>query len=101
MQWEQWKAKDNEYVDGSYEQDLQNAILLSKLDYEEKKNIYKQNKKEATAEKKDNGGKKKKNKSMSLEQFNSMLSKTNGKSSISHLVVLGVDVIWCQYCSER
>lgn len=65
--------KDNELVDGNYEQDLQDAIMLSKLDYEEKKNIYKQNKKDAEQEKKENG-KKKKNKAMTLEQFNSFVT---------------------------
>ncbi|XP_045512101.1 G kinase-anchoring protein 1-like isoform X3 [Pieris brassicae] len=53
------------------------AILLSKLDYEEKKIVYKQLKKDADAEKKAepsrNGNKKNKKKTvMSLEQFNDM-----------------------------
>lgn len=46
---------------------MQNAILLSKLDYEEKKELYQQLEKDA---KKDTQtGKKKKNKAMSLNQF--------------------------------
>ncbi|GBM09365.1 G kinase-anchoring protein 1 [Araneus ventricosus] len=36
-QWEEWKAKDSEFVSETYEQDLQEALLLSKIDYEEKK----------------------------------------------------------------
>lgn len=76
-QWEQWKVKDSEFVEGNYEQDLQNALLLSKLDYEEKKVVNKQNKKE-TEEKKDNG-KKKKSKAMSLDQFNTMVSGNDTK----------------------
>ncbi|XP_022910546.2 G kinase-anchoring protein 1-like [Onthophagus taurus] len=39
-QWEEWKQKDSEFVNGSYQKDLENAILLSKLDYEEKKTLY-------------------------------------------------------------
>lgn len=75
-QWEQWKAKDSELVEGNYEQDLHNAILLSKLDYEEKKHIYKQNKKD-TEEK---NMKKKKNKAMTLEQFNTLVSEGETKN---------------------
>lgn len=70
-QWEQWKQKDNEYVDESYEQDLQQAILLSKLDFEEKKKIYDKTKKE-DEDKKGKKKEKKKAQPMSLEQFNSL-----------------------------
>lgn len=55
-------------MNGNFEQDLQNAILLSKLDYEEKKDMYKQFEKESE-KKSDQGNKKKKNKVMSLDQF--------------------------------
>lgn len=54
--------------------------MLSKLDYEEKKDVYKINKKESEIEKKSLdqsklGNKKQKKKNvMSLEQFNSMVS---------------------------
>lgn len=66
-QWEEWKQKDDQLVNGNFEEDLQNAILLSKLDYEEKKDLYQQTEKDA---KKDNqAGKKKKNKAMSLNEF--------------------------------
>ncbi|CAH2049365.1 unnamed protein product, partial [Iphiclides podalirius] len=78
-QWEQWKQKDEQLVDGSFETELQQAILLSKLDYEEKKDVYKHLKKEADAENKTNrpetrtNNKKQKKKTvMSLEQFNDM-----------------------------
>ncbi|RVE44757.1 hypothetical protein evm_010609 [Chilo suppressalis] len=78
-QWEQWKQKDAELVDGNFECELQQAILLSKLDYEEKKDVYKQIKKEAEIEKKvadqnsrGNNKKQKKKTVMSLEQFNDM-----------------------------
>ncbi|CAH2087109.1 unnamed protein product [Euphydryas editha] len=79
-QWELWKQKDEEIVDGNFESQLQEAILLSKLDYEEKKDVYKQIKKEVDQEKKledqsRSGNKKQKKKNvMSLEQFNDMLS---------------------------
>ncbi|XP_045484163.1 G kinase-anchoring protein 1 isoform X2 [Pieris rapae] len=86
-QWEMWKQKDEELVHGNYESELQQAILLSKLDYEEKKIVYKQLKKDADAEKKAepprSGNKKNKKKTvMSLEQFNDMGSIEEHK--ISH-----------------
>ncbi|KAG6444955.1 hypothetical protein O3G_MSEX003624 [Manduca sexta] len=79
-QWEMWKQKDEELVDGNFECELQQAILLSKLDYEEKKDVYKQLKKEADTEKKmsentrTNNKKQKKKNVMSLEQFNDMMN---------------------------
>lgn len=67
-QWEEWKEKDSELVLENYEQDLENAIMLSKLDYEEKKELYKQLAQESSNK---NGlaNKKRKNKVMSLEEF--------------------------------
>lgn len=80
-QWEQWKQKDNQLVDGNFEDDLQQAILLSKLDYEEKKDLYGQLKKQADFEKKQvelvpkpGNKKQKKSKSMSLGQFNELVA---------------------------
>ncbi|XP_049938160.1 G kinase-anchoring protein 1-like [Schistocerca serialis cubense] len=81
-QWNQWKQKDSEFVEESYERDLQQAILLSKLDYEEKKDVYEQLKKESQEQEKRqaaNGGNKRAKKQqnraqpMSLEQFNNMV----------------------------
>lgn len=69
QQWEEWKQKDSELVNGHFEDDLQSAILLSKLDFEEKKNLYKQQKDEAIREANLTQNKKKKNKAMSLDQF--------------------------------
>lgn len=54
-------------MNGNYEEDLQNAILLSKLEYEEKKEKYQQMEKDSKKE--NQSGKKKKNKAMSLNQF--------------------------------
>ncbi|XP_021941709.1 G kinase-anchoring protein 1-like isoform X2 [Zootermopsis nevadensis] len=89
-QWDQWKKKDSEFVDGNYEQDLHQAILLSKLDYEEKKDFYELLKKDADEEKKSAGKKNKRsNKAqpMSLEQFNNLHSEVTGESCISESVV--------------
>lgn len=36
-QWEEWKKKDDELVNDHYQQDLQCAILQSKLEFEQKK----------------------------------------------------------------
>lgn len=62
-QWEEWKKKDEEYVDENFEQDLQCALFQSKLDFETQKNsvsvvITTQDK-----------NKKRKSKTMSLDQF--------------------------------
>lgn len=75
-----WKQKDEEIVDGNFENELHEAILLSKLDYEEKKDVYTQLKKDVESEKKVEeqvrpGNKKQKKKNvMSLEQFNEMVN---------------------------
>ncbi|XP_054288664.1 G kinase-anchoring protein 1-like [Macrosteles quadrilineatus] len=75
-QWQQWKEKDAQFVDCHYENELQQAILQSKLDYEENKEHYDQMKKAAEEEKKATGSKKNKksNKAqpMSLSQFNQL-----------------------------
>ncbi|KAG8247635.1 identical protein binding [Homalodisca vitripennis] len=83
-QWEQWKLKDAEFVDGHYEDDLQQAMLLSKLDYEEKQDYYDQIKKSSEEEKKGNTKKNKKsNKAqpMSLSQFNQLSDMENQKTT--------------------
>lgn len=64
-----------QFVDGNYADDLHHAMLLSKLDFEEKKEYYDQIKKASEDEKK--GGSKKNKKSnkaqpMSLSQFNQL-----------------------------
>lgn len=61
-------------VDGTFEEDLQSAILLSKLDYEEKKEIYekKGNEKPIKEKPKESNKKIKKKKTMSIEQFNNI-----------------------------
>ncbi|XP_034242651.1 G kinase-anchoring protein 1-like [Thrips palmi] len=73
-QWEEWKQKDAKYVDENYEGELQEAILQSKLEFEQNKDFYERTKKELEAEKKlaSVAGKKKKSKAMSLDEFNNM-----------------------------
>lgn len=77
------------------------AILLSKLDYEEKKDVYKQLKKEADNEKKlgeqsvKSGTKKPKKKNvMSLDQFNDLMNageEPKGKHvDVNEIIALGL-----------
>lgn len=80
--WESWKKRDDQFVSEAYEQDLQQALLLSRLDYEEKKQLYEAHQKEAVqtgpapssdakkTKKKKNVVKKDKKTTMSLEEFN-------------------------------
>ncbi|CAN7992699.1 unnamed protein product [Ixodes hexagonus] len=80
--WESWKKRDDQFVSEAYEQDLQQALLLSRLDYEEKKQVYQTLDKEAVqvgqasasdpkkAKKKKNVVKKDKKTTMSLGEFN-------------------------------
>ncbi|XP_071574795.1 G kinase-anchoring protein 1 [Temnothorax nylanderi] len=70
QQWEQWKQKDTMAVEETFEQELHQAILLSKLAYEEQLVSVAKNDKEQEQNKK--SGKKSKKATMSLEEFNSM-----------------------------
>ncbi|XP_057657914.1 G kinase-anchoring protein 1-like isoform X2 [Diorhabda carinulata] len=63
-QWEEWKKKDTEYIDENFEQDLQSAILQSKLDYENRKKN-----EPPDTQGNDKNSKKKKPKTMTLDQF--------------------------------
>ncbi|KAJ8932941.1 hypothetical protein NQ314_014320 [Rhamnusium bicolor] len=63
-QWEEWKKKDDEFVNDNFEQDLQCAILQSKLDFEHQK----KNSVSVIVTTQDKS-KKKKTKTMSLDQF--------------------------------
>lgn len=78
-QWKQWQERDKELVDNTYEKDLEHALLLSKLDLEEKKpGIEKTDK-----EKKPKSGTKGKKQPMNLHQFNQMLEEqTQTKPSL-------------------
>ncbi|KAL6258887.1 hypothetical protein P5V15_010833 [Pogonomyrmex californicus] len=70
QQWEQWKQKDTMAIEETFEQELHQAILLSKLAYEEQLVSVAKNEKEQEQNKKP--GKKSKKATMSLEEFNSM-----------------------------
>ncbi|CAH0687808.1 unnamed protein product [Spodoptera exigua] len=80
-QWELWKQKDEEMVVGHFEDELQQAILLSKLDFEkEEGRVYLQTKENAELEEtinelsKQEAKKLKKKNVMSLDQFNDMMN---------------------------
>lgn len=79
--WEDRKEKDNQFDEGNFEEELSKAILLSKLDYEKKKNYYEQVKEnqlyEANNDKSIGKKKKKTPKVMSLGEFNELNSKPN------------------------
>ncbi|XP_017774802.1 PREDICTED: G kinase-anchoring protein 1-like isoform X2 [Nicrophorus vespilloides] len=62
-QWEEWKEKDDKLVIGNYEQDLESALLLSKIHFEENKDKYVSKQSGKRHEKK------KKTKTMSLDEF--------------------------------
>ncbi|XP_042907051.1 G kinase-anchoring protein 1 isoform X1 [Parasteatoda tepidariorum] len=84
-QWEEWKQKDSEFVSETYEQDLQEALLLSKIDYEEKKDVYdaiqrESENKNSNKKKKKNNQKKEKG-TMSLDEFQSLESYQNAPGS--------------------
>ncbi|XP_029041519.1 uncharacterized protein LOC117611580 isoform X1 [Osmia lignaria lignaria] len=70
QQWEQWKQKDTMAVEETFEQELHQAILLSKLSYEEQLVNAAKSEKEPEPNKK--SGKKSKKATMSLEEFNNM-----------------------------
>ncbi|KAE8742697.1 hypothetical protein FOCC_FOCC011728 [Frankliniella occidentalis] len=75
-QWEEWKKKDAQYVDENYAGELQEAILQSKLEYEQNKDFYDRVRKESEADKKLAAGGKKKKKAMTLEEFKNFQENT-------------------------
>ncbi|XP_003693940.1 G kinase-anchoring protein 1 [Apis florea] len=80
QQWEQWKQKDTMAVEETFEQELHQAILLSKLAYEEQLVSAARSEKEQESNKK--SGKKSKKATMSLEEFNSMGSNTTTQNTV-------------------
>ncbi|XP_069137932.1 G kinase-anchoring protein 1-like isoform X1 [Argopecten irradians] len=78
-QWEEWKKVDDQLTAGFYEKDLQQALLLSKMEYEQSKTTQKGDSKsqgknnDQPSEGKESKKKSKKDKplTMSLEEFNS------------------------------
>ncbi|XP_033323710.1 G kinase-anchoring protein 1-B isoform X2 [Megalopta genalis] len=72
QQWEQWKEKDTMAIEETFEQELHQAILLSKLAYEEQLVSVGTSKPEKDQETNKKSGKKSKKATMTLEEFNSM-----------------------------
>ncbi|XP_060064097.1 G kinase-anchoring protein 1-like [Ylistrum balloti] len=79
-QWEEWKKVDDQLTAGFYEKDLQQALLLSKMEYEHSKSVNKKSDSKAAGKSNDQppegkDGKKKNKKdkpvTMSLDEFNS------------------------------
>lgn len=77
----EWIQRDENFVEDVYEQQLREALLVSKLDYEEKKIAYTTHEKELKeeqkmAKKKQQG--KKGAVTLSLDEFNLQLSQASG-----------------------
>ncbi|ESO88158.1 hypothetical protein LOTGIDRAFT_234719 [Lottia gigantea] len=71
-EWNQWVSRDAENTEEAYEKDLEAALLLSKLEIEEKKHLKKLVKTTENGKAEEsNQSKKKKKKVMSLEEFKS------------------------------
>ncbi|XP_064474400.1 G kinase-anchoring protein 1-like [Ornithodoros turicata] len=80
--WESWKKRDDQFVTYTYEQDLQEALRLSRLEYEENGQLYTPQQKDAppvklvagasseSKPKKKKKNKEKKTATMTLEEFN-------------------------------
>lgn len=106
QQWKEWKEADKEFVSESYEKDLQQALLLSKLEAEEQKKVQ-----TAIAENETGNAcqkaKKKKDKpvTMSLEEFQQdgvkKDSETNSDSRKSSDVVHEVDPTFFKKVEEE
>ncbi|XP_067131202.1 G kinase-anchoring protein 1-like [Centruroides vittatus] len=92
-QWEEWKKQDAKYVSDAYEQDLQQAILLSKIDFEEKKDFYNSVQKETETSKSSSSNQKKKNKAnqkkdktMTLKDFQNSSSESNSSAANANAI---------------
>nr|XP_019547925.2 G kinase-anchoring protein 1-B-like [Aedes albopictus] len=69
-QWNKWQQKDTEIVDNHFEKDLEQALLLSKLDFEANKVKYDKTEREAKQ-----SSKSKKSRPLSLQQFQTKVDK--------------------------
>lgn len=69
-QWNKWQEKDTEIVDNHFEKDLEQALLLSKLDFEANKPKYDKNERELKQ-----ASKSKKSRPLSLQQFQTKVDK--------------------------
>ncbi|XP_045610368.1 G kinase-anchoring protein 1 isoform X1 [Procambarus clarkii] len=93
---EDWQRRDDEFIRDENERCLREALMLSKLDFEEKKKFYQQMKKEQQEEGKGGKVKKKKDKplTMSLDQFNNLRpDQLTGKSEPDDPVPPGQEVM--------
>lgn len=69
-QWDKWQEKDTEIVDNHFEKDLEQALLMSKLDFEANKTKYLQAERETKQ-----SSKSKKSRPLSLQQFQTKVDK--------------------------
>ncbi|XP_062563700.1 G kinase-anchoring protein 1-A-like [Armigeres subalbatus] len=69
-QWNKWQEKDTQIVDNHFEKDLEQALLLSKLDFEANKTKYEKCEQEAKQT-----SKSKKSRTLSLQQFQTKVDK--------------------------
>uniref|UniRef100_A0A1Q3F8Q4 Putative g kinase-anchoring protein 1 n=1 Tax=Culex tarsalis TaxID=7177 RepID=A0A1Q3F8Q4_CULTA len=76
-QWNKWQEKDTEIVETHYEKDLEQALLLSKLDFEANKVKYVQSEREAKA-----AGKPKKSRPLSLQAFQTKVEKDTTEKEV-------------------
>ncbi|XP_014295825.1 G kinase-anchoring protein 1 [Microplitis demolitor] len=72
QQWEQWKEKDSMSVEEAYKQQLHEALLLSKLAYEEQKENNLKKSPDDSGKKSTGSSKIKKAATMSLDEFNNL-----------------------------
>ncbi|KAL1381144.1 hypothetical protein pipiens_013678 [Culex pipiens pipiens] len=76
-QWNKWQEKDTEIVETHYEKDLEQALLLSKLDFEANKVKYVQSEREAKA-----AAKPKKSRPLSLQAFQTKVEKDTSEKEV-------------------
>lgn len=80
QQWEQWKERDSMAVEETFKQDMHQAILLSKLAYEEQ--LVSSTKSDKDDEQNKKSGKKTKKTTMTLEEFNNMGTSTTAQPAV-------------------
>ncbi|XP_053696166.1 G kinase-anchoring protein 1-A-like [Sabethes cyaneus] len=73
-QWSKWQQKDTEIVESHYEKDLEQALMLSKLEFEANKTKILQAEREAKQ-----SAKPKKSRPLSLQQFQSKIDKDSAE----------------------
>ncbi|CAD6241023.1 GSCOCG00009077001-RA-CDS [Cotesia congregata] len=83
QQWEQWKEKDSMSVEETYKQQLHEALVLSKLAYEEQKENSVKKSPDHSSKKSSGNKNNKKSATMSLEQFNNL----NSRNLTSHCLI--------------